>query len=160
MKDIQLRTIRDEDIELLRVWLNKQYIKQWYNDPDEWLTEVKGRNDEYHWIHHYIVMCDDTAIGFCQYYDCFDAQAFEDWYRIDTAKKMYSIDYLVGHEEYLHKGYGKRIVHQLTELVAIKENAEIIVVQPDLDNSASNHVLMANGYSFNLEYQYYYKKLR
>ncbi|MBC1444827.1 GNAT family N-acetyltransferase [Listeria seeligeri] len=159
MKKIKLRKITDEDIELLTSWLNKKYIKKWYNEPEDWLTEINGRHTEYSWINHFIVMNDEKSIGFCQYYDCFDAKDFEDWYSVDTAGKMYSIDYLIGNEDYLGKGYGKLIVKELTELISSKENAQIIVVQPDTGNTASNNVLISNGYTLDQEKQYYYKNL-
>ncbi|MBF2595442.1 GNAT family N-acetyltransferase, partial [Listeria welshimeri] len=78
---------------------------------------------------------------------------------VDTAGKMYSIDYLIGNEDYLGKGYGKLIVKELTELISSKENAQIIVVQPDTGNTASNNVLISNGYTLDQEKQYYYKNL-
>jgi Acetyltransferases, including N-acetylases of ribosomal proteins len=70
----------------------------------------------------------------------------------------FSIDYLIGNEGYLGKGYGKALVQLLTEIVWQKERANQVVVQPDEDNHASNHVLMANGYVYDEEKNYYYKR--
>lgn len=41
---ITLRPVEDEDIRLLTAWLNKEYIRKWYHDPEEWLTEINNRN--------------------------------------------------------------------------------------------------------------------
>lgn len=157
--EITLRTVNDADISLLTLWLNKDYILKWYHEADEWLAEINQRHDTYSWIHHFIVMNDDIPIGFCQYYDCYDANDIEDWYSVIKRGDTFSIDYLIGDEAYLGKGYGKLIVNHLTHAIQQKEHAKRIIVQPDAENSASNHVLMANGYIYDDQKGYYCKLL-
>jgi len=115
--ELTFRPVSDTDIDLLTSWLNKDYIIKWYDDPEAWLAEISGRDDAYSWIHHFIVMDGNTPIGFCQYYDCFDANCIEGWYSVSQRNDTFSIDYLVGDESYLGKGYGKAIVKLLTEKV-------------------------------------------
>ena len=156
---ITLRQFQDTDIAMFTSWLHKDYILKWYREPEGWLTEINGRHDEYNWIHHFIVMDGEVPIGFCQYYDCADAKDLEDWYTVDLRGDTCSIDYLIGDEEYLGKGYGKEIIRLLTEHVKNTEKAREIIVQPDEDNKASNGVLLANGYLFDEQKKYYYKLL-
>ena len=144
---------------MLAGWLNKPYILTWYHDADEWLTEINGRLSVYAWLHHFIVMEGDTPIGFCQYYDCYDARELEDWYHVTRRGDTYSIDYLIGDEAYLGKGYGKSLIALLTDTIRQKEGARRIIVQPDRANHASNHVLMANGYLYDEQMEYYCKLL-
>ena len=158
MKILSLREINNSDIALLTEWLGKDYILKWYHDTDDWLREINGRNDEFNWIHHFIVVDEETPIGFCQYYDCYDANDMEAWYEVEKRGDTFSIDYLIGNESYLGKGYGKLIVKLLTETIWQKEQATQIIVQPDEDNHASNHVLMANGYVYDKSKNYYYKR--
>jgi len=108
MNRIVLRPITDLDLALLTSWLNKNYILKWYHDADAWLHEIKERHGIFSWIKHFIVLDGETAIGFCQYYDCYDAK--EDWYSVSKPNDTFSIDYLIGEEAYLCKGYGKAIV--------------------------------------------------
>lgn len=157
---IQLRSFQDADVAMFTAWLHKDYILKWYHDPEDWLAEINGRHDEYAWIHHFIVMDGETPIGFCQYYDCYDAKDLEDWYTVAQRGDRYSIDYLIGNEEYLGKGYGKEIVRALTAHIKDTTSAREIVVQPDEDNDASNGVLLANGYVYDAEKKYYHKMLR
>ena len=154
MEQISLEKITEEDIFLIEQWLQKECIKKWYDPIDEWINELKNRNGEYSFIKHFIVKYNSTKIGFCQYYDCFDAQ--ELWYKIDKQKYTYSIDYLIGEENYLNKGYGKEIIRQLIEKIKIKDGKEIIV-QPDMENERSNKILLANGFEYNKKY--YCKKI-
>lgn len=74
MKILRLRPVDDIDIKQLEVWLNKEYILKWYHDADEWLNEIKERNGNFSFLYHFMVLKDNTPMGFCQYYDCFDAR--------------------------------------------------------------------------------------
>jgi RimJ/RimL family protein N-acetyltransferase len=105
--ELYLRKFEDNDMDLFRHWLYKDYILKWYKDADEWVNELKQRNGDFKFINHYIVMLGDEAIGFCQYHDCYCAK--EDWYSVQKSNTLFSIDYLIGEEKYLNKGYGKKL---------------------------------------------------
>lgn len=145
---LSLIPIKDSDIKRLKGWLHKDYIQKWYNDADEWINEIKERNNTFKFLKHYIVLEKDMPLGFCQYYDCFDAK--EDWYIVEIPDKVYSIDYLIGEEEFLGRGYGKKIVKTLVEKII-----EAILVQPDKENIPSCKALLANGFIFDTEKNYY-----
>ncbi|MGG5317969.1 GNAT family N-acetyltransferase [Enterococcus sp. AZ072] len=160
VKEVRLRTFEDSDSELMENWLEKDYIIKWYLDAEDWLTEISQRHEEYHWLNHFIVMSQEKAIGFCQYYDVFAAKDLEDWYHVKEPGKVFSIDYLIGEEEFLGKGYGKEIVRLLVELImANEEKAEAIIVQPDKENAQSNGVLLANDFVYDEKKEYYQKNL-
>jgi RimJ/RimL family protein N-acetyltransferase len=160
MKNISLRPFVDSDIPFFIEWLNKPYIQKWYDPIDEWLEEVENCDGTFSWISHFIVMFEDVPIGFCQYYDCFDSQNFEDWNgrKFENRGEVYSIDYLIGNENYLGKGYGKELVRLLTDMV-FALGAKEIIVDPDKENVNSNGVLLANRYHFD-KLNGYYKKLK
>lgn len=157
--ELHLRPLNNSDIELLTFWLHKEYILEWYHDADEWLAEINERHGAYSWIHHFIVMKDKTPIGFCQYYDCYDANGMEDWYDITLPGNTFSIDYLIGNENYLGKGYGKAIIRLLSDTIKAGGNANRIIVQPEPENLASCHALIANGYVYDEQLKYYCKAL-
>lgn len=156
---IQLRPFQSTDITMFTSWLHMEHILKWYHEPDNWLTEINGRHDEYAWIHHYIVMHNNLPIGFCQYYDCYHAKDLESWYTAAQCGDMYSIDYFIGSESHLGKGYGKEIVRVLTEHIAITESPHKIIVRPDSNNRPSNSILLANGYVYDKQKKYYQKTL-
>ncbi len=93
------------------------------------------------------------------FYPWQDAKEMEDWYRVDRRGDTFSIDYLIGNESYLGKGYGKAVVRLITDTVKTREKANRIIVQPEKDNHLSVHVLMANGYIFDERHEDYYKLL-
>lgn len=159
MDNVIFRPINDADLPMLEAWLGQEYVKKWFHAPEDWLREIRGRDAEYAWIHHFIVMDGDAPVGFCQYYDCWDARELEDWYTVERRGDTFSIDYMIGDEASLGKGYGKEIVRMLTELVSTVEQGRRIVVQPERENHASNGVLLANGYAYDEKNGYYVKLL-
>ena len=161
MHDVLLRRFEDSDIDLLTEWLNKDYIQQWYHNPADWLCEIRERKSRFSWIHHFIVMAQQTPIGFCQYYDCFDAGELEDWYDVIVRGDTFSIDYLIGDAAYLGKGYGKAVVRALRYTLQQTAGAAArqIIVLPELENCASVGVLLANGYVFDAEKGYFFLSL-
>jgi hypothetical protein len=64
MANLRLKPVEDSDIGLLENWLNKDYILKWYHDADDWLKEIKERNGEFSFLHHFIVVKNDKLIGF------------------------------------------------------------------------------------------------
>ena len=151
--NLRLKHVEDTDIPFLERSLNKEHVLKWYHDADEWLNEIKERNGEFRFLTHFVVMDGDKAIGFCQYYDTYDAQ--EEWYTVEKPGDIFSIDYFIGEEEYLGKGYGKAIVQALIEVMKKHHQFNTIVVQPERENAASNGVLLANGFTYDEEKEYY-----
>jgi len=151
------RPLQDTDVEQVKIWLYKDYISKWYHDTDDWLKEIKERSREFSFLHHFIVYKGDEPIGFCQYYDCFDAK--ELWYSVESKGEVFSIDYLIGEEDYLRKGFGKQIIKLLIDEIS-KENENFeIIVQPEMENTASNKTLLANGFIYVENKQYYTIKI-
>ena len=151
--ELTIRPVENHDIELLEVWLNKPHVLKWYHDADEWLNEIRERNGDFSFLNHFIVMKDNKAIGFCQYYDCYDAQ--EEWYSVDNPKETFSIDYLIGEEPYLQKGHGKSIVKLLINTILKLYKDAKIIVAPEKENIASCKSLLANNFRYDYEKEYY-----
>lgn len=150
---IALRPVVDGDLPLLEEWLRKERILKWYEDADEWLGEIEQRDGAFSFLHHFIALVDGAPIGFGQWYDCFDAQ--EEWYEVGTPGEMFSLDYLVGEDEWLGKGYGKAIVTALVDAIRQRHPEAAVVAQPELENAASCRALTANGFVFDEDKKYF-----
>jgi RimJ/RimL family protein N-acetyltransferase len=155
-KGIKLSKLCDNDIKLIKTWLNKEHVKKWYENPGDWIYEMENRNLEYKFLNHFIVKLNGIRIGFCQYYDCFDAK--EEWYTVSSKNETYSIDYMIGEEKYIGKGYGKEIIKLLENRIK-KINGKEIIVQPDKENGKSIGILLANGFEYNERVEYYSKRI-
>ncbi|WP_186894804.1 GNAT family N-acetyltransferase [Acetobacterium malicum] len=143
---IGLRRFQTEDLGIFKEWLKKDHVKKWYTEPDDWIAEVTLRGSSFSWITHFIVEWEERPIGFGQFYKCLDAK--EEWYANVPQTGTYSIDYLIGEREFLGKGYGKKTVQLLTEMIFRLSDSKRIVVQPEPENRGSCNALLANGYLF------------
>jgi GrpB-like predicted nucleotidyltransferase (UPF0157 family)/RimJ/RimL family protein N-acetyltransferase len=141
-----LRNFNDGDLETMEKWLCQPCILKWYVEPSAWLYEIIHRHDKYSFIHHFIVQVDGKDVGFCQYYP--HSLGGETWHGSTSIEGTYSIDYLIGEEEYLGKGFGKRLIQTLIRKVFNETDAERIIVQPDKDNLFSRNTLLSAGFSY------------
>ena len=110
-----LRPLTDDDLPLLRHWLEKPHVRTWFEHPDHWLREARQRRTEFAWIRHFIALCGQTPVGFCQYYPY--ARGGENWHGSVPVDGSYSIDYLVGDETSLRRGLGARMVLALIRIL-------------------------------------------
>lgn len=146
---LNLRLINDSDISLVKVWLNKEHVKRWYEIPhlgvtiDDWMTEIKERNREFQWLTHLIVICQGKPIGLCQYYKCVNSD--EDFGTLPLIG-AYGIDYLIGEEAYLGKGLGKNMVTLLVNKIFSFSDALRITADIDKNNKASERTLLSCGF--------------
>jgi L-amino acid N-acyltransferase YncA len=60
---------------------------------------------------------------------------------------VFSLDYLIGEVEYLHRGFGKAILLKLLEKLR-ETTAKTIIVQPEKENTASCRLLESCGFQY------------
>lgn len=139
-----LRRANASDLPMLEVWLNKDYIKQWYGAPEEWIEEIRNRDGKFDWLNHYIVEVDNKSIGFCQYFDCSKAPKGFEW--DGEPLGTFAIDYLIGEEIFLGKGFGTVIIQELIELILENEDPIQIIADPVKENLKSIKLLEKNSF--------------
>jgi len=142
---ISLRPVDSNDFAVIETWLSKEYIKKWYGDPAEWLAEIKNENGMFNWINHYIVMYENTPMGFCQYYDCSKTPRGFEW--DNEPIRTHCIDYLIGEEAYLRKGLGSAIIQKLCQHIIAFEKSVQLIADPVPENTNSIRLLIKNGFS-------------
>ena len=143
-----LKLLEDSHLPLVESWLNKDHVKRWYDIPGEcsiedWIAEIKDRNGEFQFLTHLIALHEGNPIGFCQYYKCVDSD--EDWGPLPL-EGSYCIDYLIGEESYIGKGFGKGLINQLVNEIFLKPEAVRVAADIDEENIASEKALLASGF--------------
>ncbi|NLG03751.1 MAG: GNAT family N-acetyltransferase, partial [Clostridia bacterium] len=137
-----MRPFIDSDMELFQTWLQKPYIAKYYHDPEDWIDELEKRHTEFQWIEHRIVELAGKPIGFCQYYSYELSIPYgEDWHGSIPPQQTYSLDYMIGEEDCVGKGYGKQSALQLIELIRLTGDAKRIIVNPEKENLPSCNTL-------------------
>jgi len=146
-----LRSLWEDDLPTLEKWLSSEHIRRWFEKPEDWIKEVRERYKEFSFITHLIIEINTFKVGFCQYYDCYYGQHYEDWYKVHNPEVVFSMDYLIGEVEYLKKGLGKEMLKLIEERL-ISIGAQKILVQPDKSNTSSCRLLESRGYVYNGSY--------
>lgn len=157
MNRVNLRVFEDRDFGLFKQWLYNEHVAKWYTEPNEWIDEIEKRYDEFNWVKHFIVEIEGVAIGFCQYYDY--ALGGETWHNRANVNGAYSIDYMIGEQRYLGKGFGTDIVLTIEEVIKANTDAQKIIVQPESENKASRNTLLSAHFLYDGENDIYYKEL-
>lgn len=148
---LEFRLLNDNDIPTVEIWLNKEHVKRWYEIPhlgvsiNDWIYELKSRNEEFKWLTHLIVLWQGFPIGLCQYYRCEDS-ADEDFGTLPITGS-YGIDYLIGEEAYLGKGLGREMITLLVNKILSLPNALRVTADIDRDNKASENTLLSCGFT-------------
>ncbi|HBU13374.1 MAG TPA: N-acetyltransferase [Clostridiales bacterium] len=148
---LALRLLRDDDRSLVEAWLNKEHVKKWYEIPRlgvtiaDWLFEIQERNGEFKWITYLIATHQGRPIGFCQYYKCVDST--DEVFGTLPLAGSYGIDYLIGEEAYLGKGFGKGIIALLVDKIFSFPDAKRVTAEIDKDNKASERTLLSCGFT-------------
>ncbi len=154
---ISIRKLVDEDIPMFKKWLYVPHVAKWYHEPLDWIYEVENREKEFHWINHFIVEFNGNPIGFCQYYEY--KNSGETWHGNVELEGTYSIDYLIGEQDYLKKGYGKEIINWLVDEIRHIPKAKRIIVQPENENLASCNTLLTNQFSYDTTNEIFIKTI-
>ena len=151
--EIVIKPIQEEDIPLFDKWLDKEYIKKWFGEKENWLNEINERNGQYSFLKHFIVYYNDRKIGYCLYADCFflksleeEGHDFQEMYGdVEEQNHTYEIGYLIGEEEFLNRGIGKRIIQILEDKITEIGGKEI-AADPAEENIISIKTLLSNGF--------------
>lgn len=158
-----LRILQDSDINLIKKWLQQDYVAMWFGNADDWLIEIKGRDGEYSFIHHFIVEDNQMPIGFVQYYDYNRIPLKER--EIQQPYGTYGIDYMIGNRNLLGQGIGRILVQLIcNKILEDNPKAVQIVADPAIEemrrNEASIRVLEINGFRYDEKYELYRKDIK
>lgn len=107
------------------------------------MMEIKNRNCEFNWLHHFIVMYDGKSIGLCQHYKSIDS---DEEYGNLVVEGAYGIDHLIGEESCVGKGVGKLMIMALIDKIFSLPDALRITADIDKSNNASEGALLSYGF--------------
>ncbi len=141
---MKIREFKTDDLSIMRAWLEQDYIRKFWGDPQIWIKEI-SENLKSDWIKYFMVE-NDTPIGFLQYYET-DKAPKGDWSQESIG--TVGIDYLIGNVDYLGKGFGSKIIHLFVNLIKLKNEYDFIIADPIIENESSIKVLLKNGFQLN-----------
>src|SRR5215470_1738669 len=102
----QFRPVATEDLPLLRRWLERSHVREWWGDPAQGLKRIEEHIDD-PTIEVFIVSHGDTPIGYIQ---SWDPHAGTDHPCRDQPPGTRGIDQFIGEPDYIGRGHGSAFV--------------------------------------------------
>ena len=118
-----------EDLPLVRDWLRRPHVREWWGDPDEQFGLVSGDMHEPA-MDQYIVSTQEQPFGYLQSYRltdwniCFGPQP----------EATRGIDQMIGEPEMVGRGHGSGFLRAFIEDL-ISSGTPRVVVDPDPENT-------------------------
>jgi aminoglycoside 6'-N-acetyltransferase len=129
MASYQFRPISAGDLPLVKDWLARPHVVEWWGDPDEQFELVSGDMNEPA-MDQYIVSLDDAPLGYLQCY------RLTDW---NTGfgpqpEGTRGIDQMIGVPEMVGQGHGSGFIREFIERL-LGNSTPRVVVDPDPENA-------------------------
>ena len=138
---------------LLLRWLESPHVKRWWDSDITWNEKlIKEKYETYvegykvlklksgeviqKPINGYIIMYEDTPIGYIQYYDKDDFPSHHGYESLDIPKPCAGLDWYIGEVDFIGKGIGSEVLKLFIKDVIPQEFSHIFV-DPEIDNIAA-----------------------
>jgi aminoglycoside 6'-N-acetyltransferase len=152
MMTINFLPLKKSHFPLLLKWLEKPYIKKWWDQNVKWTAElVKEKYDNYlagykklefagkiikKPMHAYIITFDGIPIGYIQYYNAYDFPREQGYILKELPTSLASIDLFIGEKGYVGKGYGPKLMDKLIQDYVFR-SFDAVFVDPDMSNKGA-----------------------
>ena len=142
------------DLQLIKYWLSQPHVSRWFDDIDDWMNEISSNPDS-DWIWHFRADLSSKPVGFVQYYDILKAPKGP-W--SSQPPGTVGIDFLIGSQDQLGKGYGILLVNDFVEFLIDRAKPKRIIADPVKENIASLRTLKRCGFTFDKESDLFFKE--
>ncbi len=142
-----LRTMEMGDLPLVGHWLAAPHVARWWlagSSVERELDDLRRSVTGVEPVHALMVIGDDAAIGWCQWYLCEQEPAWAA--DVGAAPGDVGIDYAVGEARLVGQGIGTALVAALVERVRTTRPGCGVIADPDERNGPSRRVLEKNGF--------------
>jgi aminoglycoside 6'-N-acetyltransferase len=122
------RPMTTADLPLIRQWLAKPHVREWWGDPSEQYALVSGDLDEPA-MDQYVVSTDGKDFGYIQ---CYDLTAWNSGFGTQPEGTR-GIDLFIGEAGMIEQGHGSALIRAFAD-TRLAAGAPRIVTDPDPAN--------------------------
>ena len=124
---IEFRPLTKDDLRLVRDWLGRTHVRQWWRDPvDEAIATQEERTQQF------LIVVDGAPVGMIQTYLASD---YPEWNEIvKVGEGVAGVDLFIGEPEHVGRGLGPQILAQFVRDVV---TADAVVATVDERNRRS-----------------------
>ena len=133
---VTLRPMSAHDLPLMRDWLRREHVRQWWGDEAfdtvesvaaKYLPRILAEERVTPWI----ALLGDRPIGYCQSY----VVAGDDFWPDETDPGARGCDQFIGEPELLGRGLGTDLVCRLADTIFLDPSVTRIQADPSPDNA-------------------------
>jgi aminoglycoside 6'-N-acetyltransferase len=137
----RFRPLACPDLPLLREWLVRSHVREWWGDPERALAAVAERIADVT-ATAFIVECDDVPIGYIQ---SWDPHAETDHPCSDQRLGTRGIDQFIGEPEFIGQGHGPAFIRLFVERL-FEAGAPRVVTDPNPRNARAIRAYAKAGF--------------
>ena len=147
--DIRIRTLTENDYELLYKWLTDERVLEFYEGRDKKYTleTIKEHYSE-PWedeVFRVIIEYQGKPIGYGQVYKMYD-ELYSDYHYPKTNEIVYGMDQFIGEPEYWSKGIGSKYTKMIFEFLKKERNANAVILDPHKNNPRAIRSYQKSGF--------------
>src|SRR5687768_2399130 len=149
MPQYQFRPMSAEDLSLMRSWLARPHVAQWWGDPDTELGYIRDMMEGRDTTRPFIFSVDGEPMGYIQYWFVGDHQnaswiADHPWLA-ELPSDAVGVDLSIGEPGRLSQGIGSAVLRAFTERL-LAQGYRTIIIDPDPDNGRAVRAYERAGY--------------
>lgn len=143
---IQFKNIKPSDFNLLHHWLQKQHVREFWDDGHRTLEQVKLYYADDQEVKRYLIYADGQPIGYIHYYIISSNSKYSEYaqYILSDGETL-GIDIFIGEASFLGKGLSGKILSRFIDTCCAM--ADRVIVDPRIDNKKAIHIYQKYGFS-------------
>ncbi len=144
---LQLRPMVIDDLPQIDAWLREPHVSRWFlqdSTLEQTLEKCRNGIDGVEPTHLLVVLEDEVAIGWCQWYRCSDHPDYE--VGVGAATSDIGIDYAIGKPSAIGRGLGTQLITELVRWVREVHPGAGVIADPEAANVPSRRILEKNEF--------------
>ena len=125
----QFRPMSAADLPMVRRWLERPHVAQWWHDPDEQFALVSEDLD-HPAMDQFVVTADDRPFAYLQ---CYDPTAWSNNGLGTHPLGTRGIDQFIGEPDMVDRGHGSALIRSFVDGL-LKKGTPRVVTDPDPEN--------------------------
>ncbi len=138
---IRFKLITEKDLEQLYVWLQLRHIREFWDDGDRTIEQVRSHFFQKNQVKRYIIFIDEQAVGYIQAYVIDAKHEYKKF--VLPKESTIGIDYFIGNSSFLGRGFAIPI---LRDFIKLHCSVNQILVDPIPGNQKAIRIYKKFGF--------------
>jgi aminoglycoside 6'-N-acetyltransferase len=148
-KSYDFRPMSHDDLPLMRQWLEKPHVREWWGEPETELGYVRDMIEGRDTTQPFIFFADDEPLGYIQYWFIGHHQNAP-WigdfpWLAELPSDAIGVDLSIGDPNKLSQGIGSAALRQFTDRL-VGQGYKTIIIDPDPENRRAVRAYEKAGY--------------